>query len=67
MIRPRQTPTPTDDDPLLTVREVAERLRISERTARAWLAAGRLERVRLSARAIRVRESSLAALLAGER
>jgi excisionase family DNA binding protein len=48
---------------LLTVRETAAHLRVTERTVRAWLAAGRLKPVRLSRRAVRIRAADLRALV----
>lgn len=40
--------------PLLTIHDVAERLNVSERTVRAWVAAGRLAVVRLGPRCVRI-------------
>ncbi|MBL4844955.1 MAG: helix-turn-helix domain-containing protein [Planctomycetes bacterium] len=51
-------------DRLLTVAQVAARLACSQRTVRSYLASGRLLRVRLSPRAVRIRESELARFLA---
>lgn len=43
-----------DDHPLLTIPDVAARLNVSERTVRAWIAAGRLAVVRLGPRCVRI-------------
>jgi excisionase family DNA binding protein len=51
------------DEPLLTMREVASRLGISERTARAVRASGRLPIVRPSPGTIRVRPDDLRAYI----
>lgn len=40
--------------PLLTIPDVAARLNVSERTVRAWVAAGRLAVVRLGPRCVRI-------------
>ena len=48
---------------LLTIRELAERLRISPGTAYHWLSAGRLTCIRLSARCVRFRESEVEKML----
>ena len=40
--------------PLLTIPDVAARLNVSERTVRAWIAAGRLAVVRLRPRCVRI-------------
>lgn len=48
---------------LLTVRELAERLNISEGTAYHWLSAGRLKCVRFSSRCVRFRECDVQDLL----
>ncbi|MCA9313877.1 MAG: helix-turn-helix domain-containing protein [Planctomycetes bacterium] len=40
--------------PLLTIPDVAARLNVSERTVRAWIAAGRLAVVRLGPRCVRI-------------
>jgi DNA binding domain, excisionase family len=47
---------------LLTVRETAERLNLREGTIRAWLAAGRLPKVKLG-RATRVPADAVEALI----
>jgi excisionase family DNA binding protein len=49
------------DDQLLTVREVAERLRLHPITVRRHIASGRLPAVRIG-RAVRVREADVRAL-----
>ncbi len=53
------------DDPLLTVPEVAARLRLKPETVRRWLRSGRLAGISLGSdhAGWRVRESSLAAFL----
>ena len=38
---------PMDDEPMLTVAEVAERLRVHPETVRIWLRQGKLKGVRL--------------------
>ena len=48
---------------LLTIRELAERLKIAEGTAYRWLSAGRLKCVRFSRRCVRFRESDVQELL----
>jgi excisionase family DNA binding protein len=50
----------TPDHEFLTVKEAAELLRVSVPTIRRWIASGRLPGVRLGARTLRVRRSSLA-------
>lgn len=47
--------TPT----LLTIGQVAERLNVSTRTVRAWIASGRLDVFRLGARCVRIDEQAL--------
>jgi excisionase family DNA binding protein len=51
---------------LLTVRRAAERLSIAERTARQWIAAGRLPVVRLARRCVRVPAEAVERLARGE-
>lgn len=48
---------------LLTIRELAERLNITEGTAYHWLSAGRLTCVRFSRRCVRFRESDVQQML----
>jgi excisionase family DNA binding protein len=48
---------------LLTVREVAERLSVTPRTVHRYLADGKLPRVQLSERAVRIRETDLQAFI----
>ena len=50
-------------DKLLTIRELAERLNISEGTAYHWLSEGRLKCVRFSRRCVRFREGDVQQLL----
>lgn len=49
---------------LLTVAAVAERLNVSLRTVRGWIAAGRLDALRLGPRCVRIDERALARFLA---
>jgi len=49
----------TRPDRLLTVREVAGRLSVTTRTVHRYLADGKLPRVQLSERAVRIREADL--------
>lgn len=49
---------------LLTVKEVAERLRISPRTAYLWIEEGRLPAIRLAERVTRVSEDAVEAFVA---
>ncbi|MEW6269737.1 MAG: helix-turn-helix domain-containing protein [Thermodesulfobacteriota bacterium] len=51
---------------LLTVRAAAERLAIAERTARQWIATGRLPVVRLARRCVRVPSEAVERLARGE-
>lgn len=51
---------------LLTVRDAAQRLAIAERTARAWIATGRLPVVRLARRCVRVPTEAVEQLVRGE-
>ena len=44
---------------LLTISEVARRLSVTPRTVHRYLAAGKLPRVQLSERAVRIREGDL--------
>ncbi len=46
----------------LTLRDTAERLQISEKSVRRWIAEGRLKAVRIGPRMIRVDAASVAAL-----
>ncbi|MDZ4178029.1 MAG: helix-turn-helix domain-containing protein [Coriobacteriia bacterium] len=52
----------TAEKQLLTVAEVADLFRVTERTVRAWTAAGTLRAVRIGAR-VRYRRATLEALL----
>jgi len=55
-----------EDDELLTVAEVAQRLKLSPETVRRWLRSGRLEGVIFSdAAGYRIRASEVARLVAG--
>jgi excisionase family DNA binding protein len=48
-----------DDDPLLTVPEIAKQLRLTEWTIREWIKAGKLHGWRAGVRRYRVRQSEL--------
>jgi len=50
-----QAPTPAQPQAYLTPQEIARRLGVSLRTVYAWLSAGKLPKVKLSRRAVRVR------------
>ena len=52
-------------DRLLTVADLAERLKIAPGSIYHWVAQGRLPFIRFSARCLRFRESDVAALLDG--
>ncbi len=52
------------DDELLTVKEVAARLKVNPQTVRRWIRSGRLPAVRVSARGYRVRAAELRRFLA---
>lgn len=53
-------------DDLLTVREVAERLKVARTTVLRWAAAGHLPHVRLPSGALRFREADLEKWLDGQ-
>ena len=53
--------------PLLTVRETAERLKVSTATVNALCEAGRLAFARVSTHAIRIAEADLVAYLGAQR
>lgn len=48
-----------DSPKLLTIQQAADRLQVTTRTVRRWVDAGTLTGIRLSARCLRVCESSL--------
>jgi excisionase family DNA binding protein len=50
---------------LLTVRELADKLRVAPASIYHWLGAGRLPCIRFSARCVRFRESDIAKLVDG--
>ena len=50
----------------LTAREAAERLKVTIKTIRLYVKAGRLRQSRIGRRAVRIPESSVSALLNGE-
>lgn len=52
--------------PLLTTREVAERLRVSPETVLRWTRADKLRAIRLPGGALRYREAELEAWLAAQ-
>jgi excisionase family DNA binding protein len=56
-----------DDDRLLTIAEVAERLRVNEETVRRWVRAGRLTAVMPGGRkaGYRISERAVRAMLGG--
>jgi len=58
-----------DDEPMLTVPEVAERLRLNPETVRVWLRQGKLKGVRLGGTkaGYRIPASEVTRLLRGER
>lgn len=53
-----KTTPPSEDEPLLTVDEVAERLNVSTKTVRRWIKTGELPAYRLG-RQIRISEKDL--------
>lgn len=53
-----------EEDTLMTIQEVADRLKISVRTVHAWIKAGKFQKVQISVRAVRVKKSSVDAFLA---
>jgi len=55
-------PTTTPAPDWITLREAAQRLQISEKSVRRWIADGRLKGVRIGPRMIRVDAASIAAL-----
>jgi excisionase family DNA binding protein len=54
---------PGAGDPLLTAEDVAGLTRVSLRTVRRWIAAGKLEVVPVGERLVRIRRSALEAFL----
>ena len=50
-------------DEFLTVREIAERLKVNEQSVRNWIDAGDLAAVWVGARRVRVRQSDVDAFL----
>ena len=60
----RISPNNVTDDPLLTVRQVATELQVSEETVRRWIASKRLPAVKVTRRSgWRIRRSDLDKLL----
>lgn len=55
-------PTTTPVPDWITLREASERLKISEKSVRRWIADGRLKAVRIGPRMIRVDAASIVAL-----
>ncbi len=51
------------DDELLTVVEVAERLKVNQQTVRNWLDRGDMRETRVGSRRVRIRKSDLEAFL----
>ncbi len=64
-------PNPEDDDPLLTVEEVARTLRVDQTTVRRWIKSGALEAIELphrnKRRQYRIRSSTLTAIVNGRK
>ena len=63
----RRPLTPKPQAPLLTLAEVVAITGVSLRTARAWVASGRLRVIRLSPRTLRVSQEALDAFLTDAR
>jgi len=63
---PDNTPL-ADQDPWLTLAEIADELRVSPATVRLWVSQGRLEATRAGARKWLVRRSELDRMLGVER
>lgn len=65
------TPMAEEADQLLTVREVARRLRVDDTTVRRWIKSGSLEAITLPHKgrrqAYRIKQSTLDKLLSGPR
>jgi excisionase family DNA binding protein len=53
-------------DELMTVNEVAERLKVNQQTVRNWIDRGELAAIRVGARRVRIRREDFEAYLAGE-
>lgn len=53
-----------EQERMLTVKEVAQRLNVSERQVRMWVETGELARFRIGLRGYRIPESSLAEFVA---
>jgi excisionase family DNA binding protein len=64
-------PTENKEDHLLTIAEVAKRLRVDATTVRRWINSGTLEAVSLphlnKRQSYRVKQSTISALLSGEK
>ena len=54
---------PMQDDKMHTVSEVAQRLRVSDRTVRNWVERGELKVFRIGKRGYRIAESDLLAFI----
>ena len=54
-------------DELLTVNEVAERLKVNQQTVRNWIDRGELAAIRVGSRRVRSRREDFEAYLAGSR
>lgn len=59
----KHTPTPTLDEPLISVQEAANRCGVHYRTMRRWLAEGHINGVRVGPRLIKVNPRDLGNLV----
>jgi len=51
---------------LLTIEEAAERLKVSKRTIRRYISAGRLPAARVTRKTVRIKDADIAQLLRGD-
>ena len=51
---------------LLTIEEAAERLKVSKRTIRRYISAGRLPAIRVTRKTVRIDDADIAQLLRGD-
>lgn len=51
---------------LLTIEEAAERLKVSKRTIRRYISAGRLPATRVTSKTVRIKDADIAQLLRGD-
>lgn len=51
---------------LLTIEEAAERLKVSKRTIRRYISAGRLPATRVTRKTVRIKDADIAQLLRGD-